>query len=128
MENITKKNEPETLREFIERWVGEAYEIGHAHGSNPYKGPPSRQRTNHGWGRCSRNIYKRVKKEMREVQNSPCSAAHNGPRESQALCKCGKNPPDSRHSCPYAEEINDNKDPEYCSCCADCRQDCLDGI
>lgn len=28
------------------------------------------------------------------------------------------------HPCPYQEEINDNDD-DYCTCCDDCRQECV---
>ena len=43
--------------------------------------------------------------------------------------KCGarsgcNNQADEPHACPYAEEINDNNDPEYCICCNDCRIEC----
>ena len=41
-----------------------------------------------------------------------------------ALCWCGKNPASSRHSCPFADEINDNHDQEHCTCCDDCRREC----
>lgn len=29
------------------------------------------------------------------------------------------------HSCPYQVEINDDNDPEYCTCCDYCRQECV---
>ena len=32
------------------------------------------------------------------------------------------------HSCPYQADINDNGDPEYCSCCPDCWSQCNDDI
>lgn len=41
-----------------------------------------------------------------------------------ALCKCGKNPAVDPHACPYAEEIGDNDDPEYCTCCDECIHEC----
>lgn len=41
-----------------------------------------------------------------------------------ALCRCGNNPATEPHSCPFAEEIGDNNDPEYCTCCDDCRHEC----
>jgi len=44
------------------------------------------------------------------------------------MCKCGKNPATEPHGCPFAEEINDNNDPEYCRCCADCTQQCAEDI
>jgi hypothetical protein len=37
--------------------------------------------------------------------------------------RCGK-PSSGLHSCPYASEINDNDDPEYCNCCDDCTHEC----
>ena len=39
------------------------------------------------------------------------------------MCQCGNNPATEPHSCPYAE-ANDNSDPEFCTCCDDCRHDC----
>jgi len=45
------------------------------------------------------------------------------------LCeKCGKNPAQEPHPCPYQEEINDNHDPECCTCCPECEQQCRDDI
>lgn len=38
------------------------------------------------------------------------------------VCKCGETgEPD--HSCPYAEEINDDSD-SLCNCCQKCRHEC----
>lgn len=44
--------------------------------------------------------------------------------------KCGarndcQNEATEPHSCPYAEEINDDFDEEHCECCDDCRQECV---
>lgn len=39
-------------------------------------------------------------------------------------CSCGVNPATEPHSCPYADEIGDNDDPEYCTCCDDCMHEC----
>jgi hypothetical protein len=44
---------------------------------------------------------------------------------NEKMCsRCGKNPAQELHSCPYAEEINDEHDPEYCDCCEECTQEC----
>jgi hypothetical protein len=46
----------------------------------------------------------------------------------ELLCKCGKylaNPP---HPCPYQQEIASNDDPEYCTCCSDCKAECYYNI
>ena len=40
------------------------------------------------------------------------------------MCRCGKNPAQNPHSCPYVEEIGDNHGGEYCICCDDCRHEC----
>ena len=40
------------------------------------------------------------------------------------MCRCGNNPATELHSCPFAEEINGNDDPEFCTCCDDCRHEC----
>jgi hypothetical protein len=45
----------------------------------------------------------------------PCSGGH---------CK-GKNAAEPPHGCPYQEEINDSTDESYCTCCDDCRRECL---
>lgn len=42
----------------------------------------------------------------------------------EVLCKCGKNRAQEPHACPYAQEINDSTDEEYCTCCDDCRHEC----
>lgn len=39
-----------------------------------------------------------------------------------------KNYEELPHKCPYAEEISGNNNPEYCTCCKDCRRDCLQSI
>ncbi len=39
-----------------------------------------------------------------------------------------QNPDSDPHPCPYAEEINDDHDPEYCTCCDECTQNCFDEI
>lgn len=41
-------------------------------------------------------------------------------------CRCGSKGEDE-HSCPYAEEINDDFD-SLCNCCSSCEQDCCDDI
>ena len=46
------------------------------------------------------------------------------PNEHVVMCRCGVNPATEPHPCPYAEEINDNDDPEFCTCCADCQHEC----
>ena len=35
-------------------------------------------------------------------------------------CKCGEPSTTESHSCPYAEDVGNNPDPEYCTCCDDC--------
>ena len=32
------------------------------------------------------------------------------------------------HRCPYQNDANNNDDPEYCTCCEDCQQECADGV
>lgn len=32
------------------------------------------------------------------------------------------------HRCPYQCEINDDPDPEFCTCCDDCETECVDNI
>lgn len=40
------------------------------------------------------------------------------------LCRCGVNMATEPHSCPYVVEIDDNFEPEYCTCCDECTQEC----
>ncbi len=40
------------------------------------------------------------------------------------LCSCGQHPATEPHSCPFAEEIQDDDDPEYCTCCEACEREC----
>jgi hypothetical protein len=39
------------------------------------------------------------------------------------MCKCGKNYALPPHTCPYAEEINDDYISE-CTCCDECANEC----
>lgn len=32
------------------------------------------------------------------------------------------------HECPFEQDIMGNNDPEYCTCCETCKQDCRDDI
>lgn len=42
------------------------------------------------------------------------------------MCKCGGREAAPPHACPYATDINDNDNPnpEYCTCCEECRYQC----
>lgn len=53
------------------------------------------------------------KKEEEKDSFNLCGARKN--------CKNAKTKP---HTCPYQEEICDNKEFE-CTCCDDCRQECV---
>lgn len=44
------------------------------------------------------------------------------PRDAE--CTCSETEGDM-HSCPYAEDVNDNNDPEYCDCCPSCENECM---
>lgn len=48
--------------------------------------------------------------------------------ESIKMCKCGENPETEPHMCPYAQDIDGNDDPEYCTCCSECVNTCCDDI
>lgn len=39
-------------------------------------------------------------------------------------CSYCKNDGQVSHPCPFAEEIHDNYDPEFCNCCEACTHDC----
>ena len=42
--------------------------------------------------------------------------------------RCGGEGSEEAHPCPFEEEINDDHNPEYCTCCDDCTQGCKDDI
>ncbi len=39
------------------------------------------------------------------------------------LCKCGKNPEEASHTCPYSEDIHGDSE-SMCNCCDSCRHEC----
>ena len=43
------------------------------------------------------------------------------------VCQRHGKPLQDEHTCPYAEEINDDHE-SLCRCCEDCEQDCGDDI
>jgi hypothetical protein len=45
--------------------------------------------------------------------------------EDKRLCpKCNKNPQTKPHACPFASEIDEDNNPEYCTCCEECEHEC----
>lgn len=42
-------------------------------------------------------------------------------------CRCESSEGTEDHTCPYAEEINDDHE-SLCNCCADCTSQCADDI
>ena len=38
-------------------------------------------------------------------------------------CGCGSGGEET-HSCPFQEEMNENYDDEYCTCCSHCTEQC----
>lgn len=40
-------------------------------------------------------------------------------------CKCG-NTAEPLHTCPYLEEINNDK--KLCNCCSECKSNCSDEV
>ena len=50
-------------------------------------------------------------------------------KEEKLCSKCGKNPAEELHPCPYKSEMNaesmDEDDLDLCDCCVDCRGDCV---
>ena len=43
---------------------------------------------------------------------------------TEDMCKCGKNPQQPPHTCPYEEEIFNNSET-MCECCDSCQHECL---
>ena len=44
------------------------------------------------------------------------------------LCWCGKSPAQDAHVCSYAQDVGGNVDAEYCTCCDECRRQCVGDI
>lgn len=42
--------------------------------------------------------------------------------EKPDSCKCGNEPSEGPHTCPYAMEVNNSDD--LCYCCDDCKYQC----
>lgn len=49
-------------------------------------------------------------------------------REHELCSRCKQNPAEELHGCPYAEDVGNNHDQEYCDCCNKCRRECLADI
>ena len=43
------------------------------------------------------------------------------------MCKCGKHPATSPHTCPFNEEIRP-KNKTLCTCCDKCQRECMRDI
>lgn len=47
-------------------------------------------------------------------------------RQKSNLCeRCNKNIAGDYHSCPFQEDVEQNKDEEFCNCCDECEDKCL---
>lgn len=44
--------------------------------------------------------------------------------EHPEMCKCGKNPAQPEHMCPYQAEFSEEPDETYCTCCDACMYEC----
>lgn len=38
--------------------------------------------------------------------------------------RCGANPVEEPHACPYAQDIGGSTDNKYCTCCMACTHEC----
>lgn len=56
----------------------------------------------------------------------PKGAAHSEGSAPETCDKCGNNPAQGPHRCPYAYEIGDCEDT--CNCCADCEYGCAGDV
>jgi hypothetical protein len=52
-----------------------------------------------------------IKVEEKDTDAAPCQ-------------NCGAVSTKSLHSCPYACEIHDDHNEEYCNCCSNCEEQC----
>jgi hypothetical protein len=41
----------------------------------------------------------------------------------KSMCKCGKNPKEPPHQCPFQADVNSDRDT-LCECCDDCQHQC----
>ena len=60
-------------------------------------------------------------KNLNEPQDQPLLIADVS--SSGKCSRCEVNDAQSEHTCPYAEEINDDGD-SLCDCCSDCEHEC----
>lgn len=42
------------------------------------------------------------------------------------ICKCGKNPAEPVHNCPYEDDVKNVE--KRCKCCKDCTRECAADI
>ena len=47
--------------------------------------------------------------------------------EEKLCSKCGRNPAEELHPCPYQQEIY-GEEEELCDCCCECQGDCNESI
>lgn len=66
--------------------------------------------------------------EGTDVKRPICNACYETLVKSKLCPKCKKNLATGLHGCPYAEEVNNNTNPEYCTCCKECEQVCADEV
>lgn len=60
---------------------------------------------------------------MTDLDVCVTTGGDDGDDYHEKMCKCGKNPADSEHTCPFRSDVyNDNE--TMCSCCSDCRHEC----
>lgn len=62
------------------------------------------------------------------VQRSLCNACYTNVVLPKLCPNCKKSPATEPHGCPYAEEIEGDANPEYCTCCKECEQVCADEV
>lgn len=61
--------------------------------------------------------------------NKRASRYRAATKESDGKCPdCGIGKKEKPHACPYQEDVNDNPDNKYCTCCSACESDCRDDI
>jgi len=88
-ECMARAGDPDELKSVIDALVGQAYEIGHAHGGNAYREP---QRVDEGWGPVAEKLFEIVR-EAGNIQPTSKSQIADLPDEPKLFiqsCEHGK--------------------------------------
>ena len=103
-------------RELFERLVEAVIEL---HGEKRWMKNEPRERYQEQWAEIDALQKESVALRDRE------DAVSTDPPQCQ---RCKRPVSGDRHACPYASEIGDDDNPEFCNCCDDCMTECCQEI